>query len=313
MAQWVTAELEEAEDAEPIENFVPRFRGDVEHDRDHLAEVESLLGNLSPERDPKLALLGRLIEDSPSEKVVVFSTFADTIAYLDEHLPAGVADRERVTVIGAETNPDERTNLLARFCPDTVIRPGYQPPDGEVDLLLSNDVLSEGQNLQQAAAVVSYDIPWNPQRMVQRYGRVIRLKSPHREVYLTTMLPERGELEEILKLEIAIRRKIVAARPYGMEVDVVDDMEEEVRSYTRRLAASDEHLLDEEDDSYRFSSAALRAELRRELEEGRRRVPSEPSVGHRSGLPARRRRAIDRGSRLLLRLPSQRRALLAVR
>ena len=269
MAQWVTAELEETDDAEPVENFVSQFREDVEHDRSLLEEVGSLLENLTPARDPKLILLRRLLEDSPSEKVVVFSTFADTIAYLDDHLPAEIAGRERVTVIGAETTPDERTALLARFCPDTVVRPGYQPSDGEVDLLLSNDVLSEGQNLQQAAAVISYDIPWNPQRMVQRYGRVIRLKSPHRDVHLTTMLPEPGKLEEILRLEIAIRRKIVAARPYGMEVDVVDDMEEEVRSYTRRLADGDEELLDDEDDSYRFSSAALRAELRRELEEGR--------------------------------------------
>lgn len=269
MAQWVTAELEEADDAEPADSFVSQFRDDVEHDRDLLAQVEDLLANLRPERDPKLAQLRRLLEDSPSEKVVVFSTFADTIAYLDEHLPTEISGRERVTVIGAETTPDERTAQLARFCPDTVVRPGYRPSDGEVDLLLSNDVLSEGQNLQQAAAVISYDIPWNPQRMVQRYGRVIRLKSPHAEVHLTTMLPEPGELEEILRLEIAIRRKIVAARPYGMEVDVVDDMEEEVRSYTRRLADGDEHLLEEEDESYRFSSAALRAELRRELEEGR--------------------------------------------
>ena len=88
-----------------------------------------------------------------------------------------------------------------------MVRPGYTPEDGQVDLLLSNDVLSEGQNLQQAGAVISYDMPWNPQRMVQRYGRVIRLKSPHDEVSLTTMLPEAGDLEEILKLEIAIRRK----------------------------------------------------------------------------------------------------------
>ena len=195
-----------------------------------LEGVQSLLENLPPGQDPKLALLRRLLDESPSEKIVVFSTFADTIAYLDQHLPQDVAGRERVTVIGAETTPDERTALLARFCPETVVRPGYQPSDGEVDLLLSNDVLSEGQNLQQAAAVISYDIPWNPQRMVQRYGRVIRLKSPHRDVHLTTMLPEPGELEEILRLEIGIRRKIVAARPYGMEVHVVDDMEEEVRS-----------------------------------------------------------------------------------
>ncbi|MYH50676.1 MAG: DUF2075 domain-containing protein [Gammaproteobacteria bacterium] len=287
MAQWVTAEIEEAADAEPIENFVAEFRDDVGHDRQLLAEVQSLLESLSPGQDPKLALLRRLLDDSPSEKIVVFSTFADTIAYLDEHLSEEVSGRQRVTVIGAETTPDERTALLAQFCPETVVRPGYQPHDGEVDLLLSNDVLSEGQNLQQAAAVISYDIPWNPQRMVQRYGRVIRLKSPHRDVHLTTMLPEPGELEEILRLEIAIRRKIVAARPYGMEVDVVDGMEEEVRSYTRRLADGDEELLDEEDDSYRFSSAALRAELRRELEEGRgeelRRLPWGIGAAFRQG------------------------------
>ena len=203
---------------------------------------------------------------------MVFSTFADTIRYLDEHLPDGVSGRERVTVIGGETSPDERTALLSRFCPETVVRPGYRPEDGEVNLLLSNDVLSEGQNLQQAAAVISYDIPWNPQRMVQRYGRVIRLKSPHREVHLTTMLPEPGELEEILRLEIAIRRKIVAARPYGMEVQVIDKSEEEARAYAQRLADGDTTLLDEDDEAggaHGFSGEALRAELRRELEEGR--------------------------------------------
>ena len=269
LGQWVTAELEGDEEAEPVANFVPEFRAHVEHDRDLLRGVEAVLGALSPAQDPKLALLQGLLEESSAKKVVVFSTFADTVEYLDEHLPAEVGGRDRVTVIGAETTPDARTELLARICPDTVVRPGYRPPDGEVDLLLSNDVLSEGQNLQQAAAVISYDIPWNPQRMVQRYGRVIRLKSPHREVHLTTMLPEPGELEEILRLEVAIRRKIVAARPYGMEVDVVDDMDEEVRSYTRRLADGDESLLEEEDDSRGFSSAALRAELRRELAEGR--------------------------------------------
>ena len=180
--------------------------------------------------------------------------------------------RERVTVIGADTTTDQRTALLSRFCPETVVRPGYKPDDGEVDLLLSNDVLSEGQNLQQAGAVVSYDMPWNPQRMVQRYGRVIRLKSPHDEVHLTTMLPEAGDLEEILKLEIAIRRKIVAARPYGMEVEVVDNMEQEARAYARRVVDGDETLLDEDDEpggTHGFSGEALRADLRRELEEGR--------------------------------------------
>ena len=224
--------------------------------------------------------------------MAVFTTFADTVRYLDEHLPESVAGRSRVTVVGAETNPDQRTAMLSRFCPDTVVRPGYRPPDGEVDLLLSNDVLSEGQNLQQAAAVVSYDMPWNPQRMVQRYGRVIRLKSPHADVHLTTMLPKPGDLEVILKLERAIRRKIVAAKPFGMEVQVVDDADDEMRAYAARLAEGDETLLDE--DSTREearargpSNEALRAELRRELAEGRgdelRKLPWGVGAAFRQG------------------------------
>src|SRR5207302_9426135 len=99
-----------------------------------------------------------------------------------ENLPTGLGDRERVVVIGSETDPDSRMGALGRFCPETVVRPGYEPPGGEVDLLLSTDVLSEGQNLQQASAVINYDMPWNPQRVVQRNGRVIRLKSPHEVV-----------------------------------------------------------------------------------------------------------------------------------
>ena len=271
-AQWLEDRLEDEIGQESVDDYVPAFRDDVEHDRILLQEIEERLEKLDAEHDPKLKLLRRVLDESPSEKIVVFSTFADTVEYLDERLPALVSDRERVTVIGADTSTDQRTALLSRFCPETVVRPGYKPDDGEVDLLLSNDVLSEGQNLQQAGAVVSYDMPWNPQRMVQRYGRVIRLKSPHDEAHLTTMLPEAGDLEEILKLEIAIRRKIVAARPYGMEVEVVDNMEQEARAYARRVVDGDETLLDEDDEAggtHGFSGEALRAELRRELEEGR--------------------------------------------
>jgi len=271
-AQWLEDALDETAGVESVESYTPAFRTDVEHDKRLLVEVRERLAKLEPKHDPKLKLLRRVLDESPSKKVVVFSTFADTVRYLDEQLPSPVADRERVTVIGAESSPDDRTRLLSRFCPETVIRPGYEPPEGEVDALLSNDVLSEGQNLQQAAAVVSYDMPWNPQRMVQRYGRVIRLKSPHDKVQLTTMLPEPGELEEILKLEIAIRRKIVAARPYGMEVQVIDKTEEEARAYAKRLAEGDSALLDEDDEAggaHGLSAEALRAELRRELEEGR--------------------------------------------
>ena len=271
LSGWLDDNLDDA-GSEPVEDFKPHYRQEVAADRGLLVACADALGKLNADGDPKLALLRRLLADVPSDKVIVFSSFADTVRYLDEHLPAQVDGRERVTVIGAETDPDQRTAMLARLCPETVVRPGYLPPDGEVDLLLSNDVLSEGQNLQQAAAVVSYDMPWNPQRVVQRYGRVLRLKSPHDRVSLITMLPEPGDLELMLQLEAAIRRKIVSARPYGMEIEVIeDDLAEEIRSYTRRLSEGDESLLDEVGESPQaptINGELLRAELRRAAAEG---------------------------------------------
>ena len=271
LAGWLEDDLDETRH-QSVDEFKPTYREHVAADRALLAECSEALGRLDSETDPKLALLRRMLADALSQKVIVFSAFADTVRYLDEHLPERVDGRDRVTVIGAETDPDQRTAMLARFCPETVVRPGYVPPDGEVDLLLSNDVLSEGQNLQQAAAVISYDMPWNPQRVVQRYGRVVRLKSPHDRVSLITMLPEPGDLELILNLEAAIRRKIVAARPYGMEIEVVEsDVAEEIKSYARRLSQGDQSLLDEADESPEsrtVNGELLRAELRRAAAEG---------------------------------------------
>jgi hypothetical protein len=148
------------------------------------------------------------------------------------------------------------------------------PPHGEVDLLISTDVLSEGQNLQQAQAVVSYDMPWNPQRVVQRNGRVIRLLSPHDEVLLTTMLPATGELERLLGLEARIQAKIAAAGVYGMESEVIegataDAITHDLRAYADRLVAGEPELLDAaEGESGAFVGEQLRRIIDRAVREG---------------------------------------------
>jgi len=271
LATWVAESVAEDAESRPVTSFQPEYREAVERDRALLARIHDRLAAIDASSDPKLALLRQLLESSAAQKIAVFASFADTIAYLDEHLPQTVGRRRRAVVIGSQSDPDTRAATLGRFCPDTVVRPGYQPPDGEVDLLISTDVLSEGQNLQQAAAVISYDMPWNPQRVVQRNGRVIRLKSPHDEVFLTTMLPEPGELETFLQLESAIRRKILAASVYGMETQVLDTVESELRAYAERLSGSDASLLDEygdDDGTGAFSGERLRAELMRAITEG---------------------------------------------
>ena len=88
-------------------------------------------------------------------------------------------------------------------------------------------ILSEGQNLQQAQAVLSFDMPWNPQRVVQRNGRIIRLRSPHDTAYLYTLLPKQGDLDRLLKLEAKLQAKIMAANAsVGMETPILADVED---------------------------------------------------------------------------------------
>ncbi len=272
LATFVADELAGDEEALSSELFIDKYRDAVEADRDRLVEIRDRLEALKGTSDPKLDLLVKLIEDSPADKVAIFSTFGDTIQYLDEQLDANIGGRERVTIIGSETNPDDRMELIARFCPKTVVRPDYQPPKGEVDLLISTDVVSEGQNLQQAQAVISYDMPWNPQKVVQRNGRVMRLKSPHDKVFLNTMLPEPGELEELLRLEARVRVKIHAAGVFGMEGQVIEGIEEELRNYAARIEEGDETLLEEEEGelSGAFIGELLRARVDRATEEGER-------------------------------------------
>ena len=138
-------------------------------------------------------------------------------------------------------------------------------------------MISEGQNLQQAQAVISYDMPWNPQRVVQRNGRIIRLMSDHDEVYLYTLLPEPGELDSLLKLEARLKTKIRAANAsVGMESQVLAAVADEERAFADlkefadRLASGDESLLDdgEGSESGSFAGEDYRARLARAHEEG---------------------------------------------
>jgi hypothetical protein len=114
-------------------------------------------------------------------------------------------------------------------------------------------------------------MPWNPQRVVQRNGRVIRLLSDHEEVHLATMLPVAGELERLLGLEARVRMKIKAASGvYGMESEVIEGSElDELRSFAERLADGDSTLLDEaEDESGAFVGEELRRIIARAAAEG---------------------------------------------
>ena len=264
-------------------SFDDQFLTDLQKDRDTLASMSVQLESLKDGPDPKLDTLREVMAATPSQKVAVFTAFQDTAAYLKERIesqPDVLGDRSWTVVIGSETSADARTKELERFCPESVRdEPGFRPDGGEVDVILSTDILSEGQNLQQAQAVLSFDMPWNPQRVVQRNGRIIRLRSPHNTAYLYTLLPKQGDLDRLLKLEAKLQAKIMAANAsVGMETPVLADVETESQVYAdlstfvERLSGGDPTLLDGQESGGESGSAfageLFRSHLRRAAEEG---------------------------------------------
>ena len=89
-------------------------------------------------------------------------------------------------------SPTERSRLIQAFAPQSNNRPDLVGSDSEVDILISTDVLSEGQNLQDCGVLVNYDLHWNPTRMVQRAGRIDRIGSKHPAAVGAQHVPRRG-------------------------------------------------------------------------------------------------------------------------
>ena len=277
----VTDLLEDPGDWADPEGFQPGLLTDLRKDAEVLGELVEHLERLEGQPDPKLDELRNVMGATEARKIVVFTSFRDTAEYLREAFEDDLdllGGREWAAVVGSGTGEAERERAIDRFCPDLAAVPGVAASaHGEIDVLLSTDVLSEGQNLQQAQAVFSYDMPWNPQRVVQRNGRVIRLRSPHETALLYTLLPEDDDLDELLGLEARLQAKIRAANAsMGMETPVLATeasarrIYEGMRDYADRLAKGDPTLLDEDEGpgGAAFAGEFYRAIYRRAVREG---------------------------------------------
>lgn len=262
------------------------LRGDVERDLALLAGLSDAVAGATIDNDPKLEALSELLAgDLGREKAIIFTYYADTAHWIEKALAAdadnggGRFGRRRFVVVtgsGAE-GPAERLRRVHQFAPATTAEEaggGAVSPDDEKDLLIATDVLSEGQNLQQARYIINYDMPWNPMRLVQRNGRIDRLGSPFagEQVYLYNLFPA-GELDEILRLYERLLRKIAHANvSVGMEAPVFEDAAAIERNFAdtaeqiRGIAGEDDGILDAAEAQLdAFSGEEFRMELRAAL------------------------------------------------
>ena len=166
---------------------------DLTDDAHALLEVLGQYGTWTAEKDAKLNALENLLTQShPADKVLIFTQFADTVRYLNEALlERGITQLAEVT--GDTSDP---TELARRFSP---ISNNRQNRQNELRVLISTDILSEGQNLQDCSIVVNYDLPWAIIRLVQRAGRVDRIGQEAENILCYSFLPAEG-VERIINL-----------------------------------------------------------------------------------------------------------------
>jgi superfamily II DNA or RNA helicase len=202
----------EAELGERVERVVSGDRAAIEMELDTLEDTLAAAEKVTKTRDSKLQQL--LTQTLParftSGGTIIFTKYVDTLEYLEEQvgemLESDYPDVELYTLYG-ELNEGERHERFQKFA------------DADRGVLIATDVISEGMNLQYAAnQVIHYELPWNPNRLEQRNGRVDRYGQHEDTVYIRTMVVDdpmdRTVLTRLIKKAEEIRSEYGFSPPY---------------------------------------------------------------------------------------------------
>lgn len=184
--------------------FSKKLVDDLSADAKALVNIIETNGAWDVKRDTKFAALLDLLERRHlREKVLVFTQFADTVTFLSRELnERGITQLAGVT--GSSTDP---TELAWRFSPMSNGKRNVIQPQDELRVLVATDVLSEGQNLQDAHIIINYDLPWAIIRLIQRAGRVDRIGQKAEEILAYSFLPADG-VERIINLRSRVIQRL---------------------------------------------------------------------------------------------------------
>ncbi|TQE99806.1 MAG: DUF3883 domain-containing protein [Spiribacter salinus] len=138
-----------------------------------LADLEQRAKEVvSSQQDRKWEELSKILQNSPEmrdaggrlRKIIIFTEHRDTLNYLIHRISGVLGGQASIVTIHGGTHRDERRKSQALFRSDPEIR-----------VLVATDAAGEGVNLQNANLMVNYDLPWNPNRLEQRFGRIHRI------------------------------------------------------------------------------------------------------------------------------------------
>ena len=181
-----------------------------------LESLKQIIGNPSFMSEE---LKDKIIPSLNRKKIIIFTQYRDTAYYLYHNLNEWIRretdlhtwlknekDRVKIALVTGDTETSAKINYIKRFAPQA--NNGFEEVRkfGEIEILISTDALSEGVNLQDADAVINYDLPWNPMIIVQRVGRVNRIGN-EKDVYVINYIPS-DEIEVIVGVLRKLKEKI---------------------------------------------------------------------------------------------------------
>jgi SNF2 family DNA or RNA helicase len=172
-----------------------------------------------PKIDRKLAALIETIESLLKEGYhpIVFCRFIQTANYLERWLSAELKHLH-VRAVTGEIDDEQRRERVAELS------------QSKPRVLVATDCLSEGINLQEHFdAVVHYDLPWNPNRLEQREGRVDRFGQPRGEVKTVLLYGANNPVDQVV-LEVLIRKARKIRRDLGIAVPIPRDAEQIIQT-----------------------------------------------------------------------------------
>ncbi len=271
-------------------------------DVDALTEIWFAIRHIGFAQDAKLQQFKELLQtDLQGKKLLIFTYYKDTARYLFNGLTNGESEPWREAMgqpnirrIDSGAGPKDRVRLVERFAPMASGYPELRGTEEEIDILVSTDVLSEGQNLQDCGYLINYDLHWNPTRMVQRAGRIDRLGSKFDQLTIYNMFPERA-LEELLGLVRSLTSKIEVINQTGfLDASVLGEVVSPRDFNTlRRIAAEDNSVIEEQESFLELaSSEALLAELQKVLSTEAAKWLTNLDDGIHSGLERQESRGI---------------------
>jgi SNF2 family DNA or RNA helicase len=174
---------------------------------DEIGELNKILAfetTFSPNDDEKLQTLKNdvipeLMGHDP--KIIIFTKYKDTLDYLAQNLKSKEYD---TFIIYGGLSPSGRNDVFAKF------------ERSKAAILIATDVISEGLNLQRlSASVIHHELPWNPNRLEQRNGRVDRIGQKKDTVFIRTLVLDKSLDKEILDLLLEKQQTIELDRDYA--------------------------------------------------------------------------------------------------